>query len=115
MSAIPGLNRRDSTEDARATQPFRGRAICKRITVSVVVEVGEVNEAATETVNGLGPPVKPVGKLDHLAIREPFSRTVGSPSPAVDGCVDQTVTVLTVRLCQEKVDPDERVQFLAQD
>ena len=74
-----------------------------------------MNEAAAETVNGLGPPVKPVGKLDHLAIREPFSRPVGSPIPAVDGCIDQIVTVLTVSLCQEKDDPDERVQFLSQD
>ena len=94
--------------------PFVVGQLLKRIAVSVVMEVGQVNEAATKAVDGLGPPVKPVGKLDHLAIREPFSRSLGGPCPAVDGCVDETVAVLTVFLRQEKDDPDERVQFLAE-
>ncbi|MGA2032584.1 MAG: hypothetical protein ABSG68_10025 [Thermoguttaceae bacterium] len=86
----------------------------KHVTVSVVVKVGQVNEAATEAVDRLDPPVKPIGKLDHLAIGEALSHSLDSPLPAVDGCVDEILTVLTVSLRQEKDDPDERVQFLTE-
>jgi len=85
----------------------------KRIAVTIVVQIGKMNEATTELINRVRPTVKLICEFNHLSISDPAAQPLRGPLFPRDGSFDKIIAISHVILRKQKNNSNHGIEFLA--